>query len=312
MKTSFLKTWRFTVPLLVCLLTSAASGQTPTPGQKLRIGIGATKVGKSLVEDMQRRGKTIEMGRVTEALDAQYTSAFTRTGKFDVIARSELTNVLEETQLPGTIVDPATAAKKGKIKGLQYTVVISVDSFLDEATKLDMPALGIQSIKRRLQLSCVANIYDCSTGSVLESPNFQSELVDTTDVVKDESGNKGERLDDVMVKMARQTAELAAVRVADVLLPAKILRVGADGKTVTINRGNGLGMRVGDVWEVYGPTEEILDPDTGEKIKTKGPKLGLVKITTADPKSSQGEVISGSGIQALSVLSRPPETTPAK
>ena len=316
MRRSLSKTSRFAVPFLACLLASTAWDQSwgesiSIGAGLLRIGIGPTKVGKSLVADMQQRGKTMEMGRVTEALDGQYTSAFTRTHKFDVIARTDLQTILDDEQgLPGSVVDPATAAKKGKIKGLQYMVVISVDSFLDERTALDAAAAGITRIKRRVQLSCVASIFDCSTGSTLESPNFQSELVDTTDVIKGVSGDKGERLDDLMVKIARQTAEMAALRVADVLLPAKVLLV--DGATFTINRGEGLGMRVDDVWDLYGPTKDVADPDNGKLIKIKGRKIGSVKITTVDAETSQGELVGSAGgtVSVGCVLTRP--ASPAK
>ena len=313
MKTSLIRPSRFAAPFLACLLASTAWNQSwgdvlNIGGGLLRIGIGPTKVGKSLVADMQQRGKAIELGRVTEALDGQYTSAFTRTHKFDVIARTDLVDTLDEGDLPSTtVVDPKTAAKMGKVKGLQYIVVISVDGFLDERT--EMTALGITSIKRRVQLSCVAKIYDCSTASTLASPNFQSELVDTTDVNKGVSGDKGERLDTLMVDIARQTAEKAALCVADVLLPAKIMLV--DGATFTINRGEGLGMKVEEVWDLYGPAKDVADPDTGKIIKIKGKKIGSVKITTVDAETSQGELVAPAGgtVPVGSVLSRPPSSS---
>ena len=306
MKTSLIRTSRFAAPFLACLLAGTAWDQSR--GDLLRIGIGPTKVGKSLAADMQRRGKTIEMGRVTEALDGQYTSAFTKTHKFEVIARTDLQTILDEEQgLPaGSVVDPATAAQKGKIKGLQYMVVISVDGFLDERTELDAAAAGLKSIKgRRVQLSCVANIFDCSTGAALESPNFQSEVRDTTDVRNSESDNQGERLDELMVKIARQTAEKAALRVADVLFPAKVMLV--DGTTLTINRGEDLGLKVDDVWDLYGPAKEVADPDTGKLTKIKGKKIGSVKITTVDAETSQGELVGAAGVEVPvgCVLTRP-------
>ena len=296
--------------LVACILAGTAWDKTAA--QPLRLGIGPTKIGKSLAEDMQRRGKTIEMGRVTEALDGQFTSAFVGIGKFTVIARTDLQTLLDREQgLPaGAVVDPETAAKSGKIKGLQNMVVISVDSFLDEQTKMSSPALGVESIKRRLQLSCVANIYDCSTGEISASPNFQSELVDTTDVLQSESGNKGDRLDELMVKVARLAAEKAAHRVTDVLYPAKIMDV--EGATLTINRGESLGIKTEQMWDLYGPSKEVRDPDTGKVKKIKGKKIGSVRIKSVDADSAQGELVgpAASPVAVGCVLTLPTEASP--
>ena len=311
MKFSFVKSSRIAAPLLACVL--AGAGIEQTSAQLLRLGIGPTKVGKSLADDMQRRGKTIEMGRVTEALDGQFTSAFVGTAKFEVIARTDLQSLLDREQgLPvGTVVDPETAAQSGKIKGLEDMVVISVDSFLDSMDKLDATSgYGVQVLKRRVQLSCVAKIYDCSTGKVLASPTFQREKTFPVPIQKNETSS-GERTDELLIKMAREMAELMANRTVDILLPAKIVDIDADGKTLTINRGDGGGMKAGQVWDLYGPTKEVPDPDTGKKMKIKGKKLGQVRITTVDAETSQGELIAGAGVQVFSVLTRPPEPSPA-
>lgn len=282
---------------------------TTTLAQPLRVGIGPTKVGKSLADDMKARGKMIEMGRVTEALDSHFTSAFTQTRKFEIVARTDLQDLVDrELGLPaGTVVDPETAAQSGKIKGLQDMVVISIDSFLDSRDVLDSPSLGIRSVKRRIQLSCQAKIYDCSSGTVLDALNVQHQLVDTIDIGKNES-TSGERLDELMPKMAREMAEMIANRVVDVLYPLKVLDV--DGKTVTLNRGDGAGLQAGQLWDVYGPGKVIVDEDTGKKIRTKGKKLGQVRITTVDPESAQGEIVSGTDVVAKSVLSRPAGVLP--
>ena len=295
--------------LLVALLAGAPWNHSSA--DLLRVGIGPTKVGKSLTDDMQRRGKTTEMGRVTEALDAQFTSAFTQTRKFEVIARTDLQTLLDREQgLPvGTVIDPETAAATGKIKGLQYMVIISVDSFLDTTEKLDVTAnLGVRMIKRRVQLSCVATINDCSTGKLLDAPTFQFEKTFPVPIQQNETSS-GERTDELLIKIVREMAESMANRVVDVLLPPKILRVGANGKTLTINRGDGGGMKVDDSWELYGPTQEDTDPDTGKVIKTKGDRIGTVRITTVDAESSQGELIElvpGTAAAKGCVLSRPP------
>jgi hypothetical protein len=106
-----------------------------------------------------------------------------------------------------------------------------------------------------------------------------------------------------MPALAREMAEKVALRVVDVAFPVKVIDV--EEKTVTLNRGDGGGIKVGEVWSVFGPAKSITDPDTGAVIKRKGRLMGKIKITSVDADSSQGDVVEGEGIAVGAILSRP-------
>ena len=303
MNLNFIKSAGFIAAELACLLSTTGLGQQP-----LHLGVGSTTAAKSLIEEMQRLGKTSQMGRMAELLDGQLSSVLTQTHRFEVIARAGLQDLLaREQSLPaGAAVDPEKAVQTTKIHGLQNLVVVSLESVQDSTEELEMPALGIRAVKNRLRLSCVARIYDCATSALLDAPSFQSELIDTTDVLKNATVRQ-DQSDALRVKMARVMAETVGRRVLDLFVPASVIQVEADGKTLTINRGEGGGMRPGQIWDWAAPSTEITDPVTGLKLKVKGQKTGQIRITKVEAETSQGEVVTGSGLTAKCLLTRPRE-----
>jgi len=278
----------------------------PAFAQKREVlAIGKVEPTKALAEDMQRKGKSIELRRVVEAMDGHLISALAQTRKFTLVGRSDLADLLKEQDLGDSgIVDPGTAPERGKVKGAKFRLVTTVDSFLDENVEATF-ATGRKGIKRRFQFSAQAKVYDAGTGELLEAPNLQIEKVDT--IIKD--GNEttdAKRNDELMPATAREMAERVANRVVDVAFPVKV--IDKEDKTVTINRGDGGGIKVGEIWTVFGSAKTITDPDTGAVIKRKGKFMGKVKIISVEPDYSQGELIEDGGVTVGSILSRPQES----
>ncbi len=290
---------------LATLLALAFLGSFSTPAQTRKtIAIGTVQTTPSLAQDMARRGKTIEFNRVVESLDRHYINALVQTRKFRLVGRSDLKDLLKEQDLGDSgIVDAGTAAEKGKVKGAEYRVVTTVDSFLEENTDAVF-ATGRKFTKRRFQLSAQSIIYDSSTSEVVDSSNFQVEKLDTLAVV-DGQVSDAKRTDELMPALVRELSEKVAARTVDVIYPVKVL--DKEGKVVTINRGDGFGIKVGEIWNVYGPSKTITDPDTGAVIKRKGVLIGQVKISSIDTDYSQAEILGDKDVPVGSIVSRPQE-----
>jgi hypothetical protein len=86
----------------------------------------------------------------------------------------------------------------------------------------------------------------------------------------------------------------------DILFPAKVL-VKRDN-TVTINRGEGAGVAEGDTFNVYALGAELIDPDTKESLGREEVKVGKVKISQVNPKTSMATILEDTGIDAGAVL----------
>ncbi len=244
-----------------------------------------------------------EMNRIIESLDSQLIDRVNATRKFDVVGRSDLADVLKEQDLGASgNVDAKTAAKAGKLAGAKYLLVATVDDFDDYLEKATFAGTGQTATKRVFRFSIVGKLYDSTTGKLIESANFQTGNDEFKQIQMDRNYTEknGELSDEMMVAISRSLAEKIALHVADVIFPAKVL-IKRDN-TVTINRGEGGGVAEGDVFNVYALGEELIDPDTKESLGREEVKVGKVKISQVNPKTSQAEILEDTGIDKGAVL----------
>jgi curli biogenesis system outer membrane secretion channel CsgG len=300
MKNSILRNIGFGL-LSVLLLPALASAQEG----KATLAVSSIKPTSSLATAV-KPDKKIEMGRIIESLDSQLIDRINATRKFDVVGRSDLSDIIKEQDLGASgNVDAKTAAKAGKLTGAKYLLVTTVDDFQDYVEKATFEGTGRSATKRVFRLSVVGKVYDASTGKLLESANFQtgSDAFKQIQEERSYSVKDGELSDEMMVAVARDLAQKIANRIADVVFPAKVL-VKRD-KEVTINRGEGGGVAVGNIFNVYALGEELTDPDTKESLGREEAKVGRVKITQVNPKTSTAEILEDTGIDKGAILRKP-------
>ena len=293
MKNPFLK--NLFVIAGLALLPALASAQ-----DKATIAISSIKPTPSLAA---ATAKKLELDRIIESLDSQLIDRVNATRKFDVLSRSDLPDIIKEQDLGASgNVDAKTAAKAGQLAGAKYLLVATVDDYQDYVEKATFTGTGETATKRVFRFSIVGKIYDSSTGKLLESANFQTGndefkqiQMERSYVVKD-----GELSDEMMIAVSRSMAEKIANHVVDILFPAKVL-VKRDN-TVTINRGEGAGVAEGDTFNVYALGAELIDPDTKESLGREEVKVGKVKISQVNPKTSMATILEDTGIDAGAVL----------
>jgi hypothetical protein len=85
-----------------------------------------------------------------------------------------------------------------------------------------------------------------------------------------------------------------------VIFPVKV--IAKSDKTVTVNRGEGTGVAVDQVWRVFAVGKELIDPDTQEVLGKEEVEVGKVRITDVLPKLSKATVVDDRGIAVGSVL----------
>jgi len=283
---------------LVPAIVSAQEG-------KATLAVSSIKPTPSLAASV-KPDKKLEMNRIIESLDSQLVDRINATRKFDVVGRSDLNDIIKEQDLGASgNVDAKTAAKAGKLTGAKYLLVTTVDDFQDYVEKATFEGTGRSATKRVFRLSVVGKIYDSSTGKLLESVNLQTGN-DAFKQIQEERSytvKDGELSDEMMVAVSRDLAQRIANRVADVIFPAKVL-VKRDNE-VTINRGEGGGVAVGDTFNVFALGEELIDPDTKESLGREEAKVGRVKITQVNPKTSTAQILEDTGIDKGAILRKP-------
>jgi hypothetical protein len=237
-------------------------------------------------------------------MDSQLIDRLHNTRKFTVVSRSDLADILKEQKLAGSgNIDTSDdqAAQAFKLAGCKFLVVTTVDDFQDYQATAHFQALGETASKRVVQFSAVAKIYDTTTGKLLESTNFQLNNGQVGSGHDIQQQNNGVDLSDALLQaMSRMMAQRIADRVTDVLRPARVL--ARTDNIVTINRGDGTSIQIGDTWNVFAQGKELIDPDTGASLGREEVKVGVVRITEVDPLFSKGEVVEDHGVDSGQVL----------
>ncbi len=219
----------------------------------------------------------------------------TKSGKFIVVERDKMDKLLEEQKLGQSgAIDPNTAAKVGKILGLNAIVTGSVSQF---GVKKEGKDFIISESKQQI-VECTVDVrvVDAETGQVLLADSGKG-------VVKKSSGK--------ILGMGNQskydeTLEGEALRAAIVKFVDNIIyqvnkkpwscRVAAvkDGK-IYLNAGIEAGLQEGQKLRAFSQGAEILDPTTGLVIGQEEEELGVLKIASFfGDNGAIANVISGS------------------
>jgi len=271
--------------------------------QKETLGVSEIKPTPSLLESLKKSGKTTELGRVSESLDSQFTDRINATRKFQIVAQNDLKAVVKEgdRQNSGNY-DPATTVKQFQLAGAKYVLLTTIDDFdsLNEQQKLD--ATGETMSRRTVRLSVVGKIYEAGTGKLLDSANFQVSTNDVREIVKGRVKD-GNEFDELFVALSRDVAAKVANRVADVTFPVRVLT--KRDKQIMINRGEGAGVSMDQIWNVFALGEELIDPDTKESLGREEVLVGKAKIVAINPKTSTAEILEDTGIDKGAVLRLP-------
>ena len=277
-----------TLKKLLACVALFASASMPLFAQLKTLGIGEVKIEPSVLSAATTSGNRAEIERVTQAMDGQLIAAISGTRKFQIAARSDLGVVVEEQALSG-----------GAISAADYLLVPSVDDFQDIEETATFAQLERTVTKRTIRFSTVAKIYDTKAGKLLEAANIR--VTRTGDAKNATFANSdGNSTDAMLLDITREMAEKIALRVMDIIYPAKV--IAKTGKTVTINRGDGGGIEKGQVWQIYAVGEALVDPDTGEILGQEEVHVGSARITSVLPKFSKGEVIEDLGVDAGAVM----------
>lgn len=271
---------KFGLPLV---LAAAVLAVGPASAALKKLAISDVKAGPGLVKAAAHNGTGVSLERVVQAFDSQLIDKMHGTRKFEIVARSDLAQLDK---------DDAVGQQGFKVPSADYVLVTTLDDFQDYQESIVLPSTGEKLTKRVIRVMAVAKIYDAAQGTLLETANI-TKSIPLAEAHFNSQAN-GDLSDAVLGEVVAAVADATANRVADVIYPAKI--IAHTDKQVTINRGDGTAIAVGQVWDVFALGKELRDPDTGEVLERERLQVGKIRITRVNPKTSLGEVIQDTGV----------------
>ncbi len=276
---------------LFLLLTAAVVLLSPAQAQeKKKLAITKIAATDALTKRMAKQGVELSLDSVLQALDSQVYDRVLNTRRFEILERSDADALATES---------AAAGEAFNFNKADYLLTIRVDSFNDRMEERKLASLGKTIRARTIELSAVAKITEVATQRAIASTNFKVSKRDSENRSESTTARVGEGSDDLLIQAVGEMAAKIAMRAADAVSPARI--IGKRDATVTINRNDQSGIKVGQIWEVFAIGDELIDPDTGEK-SLEEVYVGKVKITRVTPQNSQGQTLEDTGIERGAIV----------
>jgi hypothetical protein len=283
----------FRILMLLGWCAAAASLQA----QRETIAVASVKVVPAVATKLSNARKTLSAEQMSQSLMEQFINSLNATRKFQVVVRSDLKDLITDD-------DKSRALNPDKQKGFnlaetKYLAVLTVDDYEDQTQRLEQKITNTTLTKRTIRLSLIAKIYETASGKLLESTSKSIASTDAQQTLN-EASNDSEVTDSLVRTVVKDSADWAATQVADVIFPVKI--IAKTDKTVTVNRGEGSGIAVDQVWRVFAVGKEMIDPDTKEVLGREEVEIGKVRIADVLPKFSRATVLEDRGIAEGAVL----------
>jgi curli biogenesis system outer membrane secretion channel CsgG len=245
-------------------------------------------------------------------------------GTFQVIERKMLDKIIAEQNLSNSDrADPNSAAKIGRLLGVDAIVVGSITQFGrdDKNTNLGglgrsvggfgLGKVGLKSSKAVVGLT--ARLVSTETAEILAVASGAGESKRSGTSLLGAGGEGGSAgaggidmgssnfANTILGEATTQatTALAGQLKTTSARIPAKVVVVDAlvadvTGNTVIINSGSRGGVKVGDRLAVKRTGREIRDPATGKVLRRMEENLGEITITEVDDGSAVGKY-SGAG-----------------
>jgi len=221
-----------------------------------------------------------------------------QTGKFTVIERAQLDAILQEQNLGASgAVTSATAAKVGKLLGVQLLLTGSITAFSIKRTSIGMRGIGGSYSNAESKVD--ARLVNTDTGEVMIVAVGQGNKRMGGGYFKGvraeqdfDQGAAQEALrpavEQVVVKLTEQTASLQSMTPAAPEGQIVSTRAGS----YYINRGAGAGVKVGQKFNVHHVVDEIKDAD-GRLLDKVIEQTGVLEVTQVLANSAVCKLVSG-------------------
>lgn len=233
-------------------------------------------------------------------------TALVKTGRYRVMERTEIDQILKEQSLGMSgITTPESAARAGKALGVELAVIGAVTEFgyKKQSTGGALKKLGVGASvsKQSATVGIDVRLVNTSSGEILGAENVRKEKskmggsFDNEDIRFDSEAQFDETLVGKATRDAVETIVTLLDQQSGIVAGYKIISV--TGSKIIINGGAEDGLKVGSRFLVFRTGEELIDPDTGESLGAEETQVGEMEVvdnnTGGKGKASTCRIVSG-------------------
>ncbi len=240
--------------------------------------------------------------------------ALIKTGRFIVVERAELQNVMKEQDFAqsGRTADTANAPQIGKLLTAQIQITGSI-LHVDTQTQQQGGAIGFRGFSiggggGKAEVAIALRIIDTTSGQVLDSQQIKGIARKSGMALGFAHGGFGggmsslnkTPLGDAVVDALFQAVALITARLEQVPWQGRIVK--AEGTAIYINAGANFGVKPGDRFACFHPGQSMIDPETGLNLGSKDSKYGAIEVVDVQDKFSVAKPAGGTGFAAKDVI----------
>lgn len=244
--------------------------------------------------------------KIGNNLSVMLESALFDTGRFVVVEREKLTEIIKEQDLvtSGRAAPAKKVAKTGMIRPARYLATGAV-TVVEEGTSGGMGGINIKGFNvggssAKATVTIIAKLVDTTTSAVVMKKSITGKSgkvsfnvgMNIKGVGADLGGFAKTPLGEAAQDCINQAAVFFAKEIEKIPVDACVASV-KDGK-IYINRGSDYNVAVGQNFVMEEEGDPISDPNTGEIIgSTQGKILGKIVVKTVLEKLSVCDPVSG-------------------
>jgi len=306
--------------------TAAAAQSTapPASGRKKRIAIFDFDYATVHSGVAAIFGQDIDIGK---GIGDLLVTNLVKDGTYSIIERKALDKIMAEQNFSNSDrANPTSAAKLGKLLGVDAILVGSITEFGNETKNLGaggggggfggfgLGGFGHKNTKANVALT--ARLVDVDTAEILGVAEGKGQSSRSSTSMLGGGGHWGgwgaggvnfgsSDFQNTIIGEAVKAAtdQLTTEVIADnTKLSVRTIKVegllaAVDGGQIVLNVGGKAGVKVGDQLNVERVSKEIKDPATGKVIRRMTATVGVIKVTDVDDESSVCTAVSGTGFK---------------
>jgi curli biogenesis system outer membrane secretion channel CsgG len=282
---------------------------TATESSNAKMNLGEYKGLKQAIgcKDFENQSGWSGEWQIGNNLAIMLESALFDTGRFVIVEREKLTDVIAEQDLAasGRTAKSTKVAQTGFIRSARYIGTGAVTTVDEKQSGGDagvsIGGFRVGGGKSDAQVTVIVKLIDTTTGEIVAKESITGKAgniglrvgVSVGSVNTELGGFKKTPLGQAAQDCINKAAEFIAKKMESFPFEGSVIKVSGNGQ-VLINRGSEFGMEVGQELVMANQGEVLTDPDSGEILgNEEGSVIGKIKVAKVTEKISYADVIDG-------------------
>jgi len=247
--------------------------------------IGITEITSGVDVRNYREYKNSKAGNFQTMLETQMV----KVGRFKIMERNRLDEVLSEQGLQGEFSDAGTVMNVGAVDYLVYGSITKFGS-----KKKEIATKSFATVKVIAEFGIDLKVVDATTGEIRRAETIDVS-VETGSGMATKGIQTGDTLADPLSDVQRKAAKQVAAAISESIFPIEVIMFSEDTNQsccAYLNYGSAL-LSLGDRLKVVTLGEALIDETTGLDLGSTEKTVGVVEVTEALEKFSKAKIVSG-------------------